>query len=337
MNNAQSPLLEIVASFENLLNAFKESSKGKKNRSGYQKFIFNYGEKLKGIELEIKQTGNYKWSGYREFFVHDPKKRLVMAAPFRDRIVHTAIHRVVFPIIDPRLGARTYACRFGMGNRNAVLRLKEQLLVMNKNRYCIKLDVQKYFDSIPHTVLCRNFLKELPDKSLDDLIHDLVGSHDGYALKGKGIPIGNLTSQLFANFYLSSIDKLACEKLGISHSVDHKESEAHYMRYMDDMVILTRDKSLAFEVAMALVKHAKENLELIIPPRKIMVLGSDPIPFLGFVLSEDDKYRPLRRNERKFVKKLKRATLKGKEFSLKAQMIQSYESWQNLDMNMKKV
>ena len=252
-----------------------------------------------------------------------------MAAPYRDRIVHTAMHRVLFPIIDPTMGARTYACRYGMGNHHAVKRLREQLTVMGKNRYCVKLDVKKYFESISHEILEKRFLESLPDSSVDNLLKSLIASHEGYRKLRCGIPIGNLTSQLFANFYLSSLDKLACNLLGIDFYEDHKEAHAHYIRYMDDMVLLATDKDHALKVAEQLIKHAKDILKLTIPPEKTVILGSDPIPFLGFVLDENG-HRPLRRNERKFAKKLKRADKNGASLSLKAQMVQSFEAWRLL-------
>lgn len=323
-------LLDRVSSFENLLQSFKECSRGKRTKRGYQNYLFAYGEKLKSVEEELKRTKTFRWFGYREFNVYEPKKRLVMAAPYRDRVVHTALHCIMFPIVDPTMGVRTYACRLGMGNRHAALRLKEQLAYMGKNRYCIKLDVKKYFESIPHDEFLRRFLKILPDRSLDKLLESLVASHPGYHQLRRGIPIGNLTSQLFANFYLLSVDRMACELLDINFFEDKKETHAHYIRYMDDMVILTNNKKKAFEVATELVKHATNSLSLSIPPEKFMVIGPDPIPFLGFVLSHDG-YRPLKRNERRIKKKIKRATANGAKESLKAQMKLSFDQWQKLD------
>jgi retron-type reverse transcriptase len=328
--NSAVKLLEAVSSFENLHAAFLECSRGKRAKAGYQNFLFRHGEKLKSIEQELHTTGNFRWSGYRDFFVYDPKKRLVMAAPFRDRITHTAIHRIMFPLIDPTLGIRTYACRYNMGNSHAALRLLEQLRLMGKERYCIKLDVRKYFESIPHSVLLKKLSESLPDKSINPLLESLLTSHPRYRDLKRGIPIGNLTSQLFANFYLSSVDRLACEKLNISFAEDKKEKHGHYIRYMDDMIILADTKDQAIDTATALVSHASHDLELSIPPEKFMVLGKDPVPFLGYVMSESG-YWPLRRNERRFEKKMKRATSQGATLSLKAQMLQSYESWQELE------
>lgn len=329
MKKETNLLIDKVSDFENLYFAFRECSRGKKSKNGYQNFLFSYGEKLSGIEQEIKLTSDFKWSGYREFYVHDPKKRLVMAAPFRDRIVHTALHRIMFPIVDPTLGARTYACRIGKGNKYAAIRLLEQLKAMGKNRYCVKLDVQKYFESISHERLFNDLRKQLPDESLNKLLWSLILSHPRYRELGKGIPIGNLTSQLFANFYLTKLDYLATNELEINFHQDLKEDHAFYIRYMDDIVIIARDKTKAIQTAKCLVDFAKSELSLNIPDYKFMVIGNDPIPFLGYVLDESG-YRVLRRNEQKFNKKIKR--MNKKEYSLSAieQVLQSYRSWEKL-------
>lgn len=328
-NKKNQSLFDQVCSFENLCLSFYQCSKGKREKNGHQKFLFAYGERLKSIENELKETHTYNWGGYREFFVHDPKKRLVMAAPFKDRIVHTSINRVIEPILDPTLGQRSFACRIGKGNRSAVLRLYRQLRLMGSHRYCIKLDVKKYFQSVPHEKLYQRLISFLPDDTLNQLLWDLINSHSEYNKVGKGIPIGNLTSQIFANFYLSSLDERACELLSLDFYNDHHETETSYIRYMDDMVILTRDKKSAFAVANELIDFANKELLLTIPSSKKVHLANDPVPFLGFVLSHDF-HRVLRRNERKFRKKVKRLRQKKALPSFEAHVIQSYMAWREI-------
>lgn len=328
-NLKEETLIEKIADFDNLLSAFYECSRGKRSKNGYQKFLFNYGEKLKYIEDELKRTHDFSWGGYREFYVYDPKKRLVMAAPYRDRVVHTAMYRIVEPLLDKFLGARTFACRYNMGNRAAALRLQKQLAIMGDKRYCIKLDVKKYFLSINHEELYNLLKKSLPDNSLNKINLSLIRSHKEYARAGRGIPIGNLTSQIFANYYLSLVDRRACDSLNIDFETDQLEEDACYMRYMDDMVILARSKEAAIRAANEAVSVAREKLKLDIPNNKYIVLANDPVPFLGYVLN-GDWYRPLRRNERKLVKKMKRLQKKGYDLAYRAQVIQSYEAWQKL-------
>ena len=322
-------LIERIASYDNLYYAFKECSRGKRNKDGFRRYLPRHSENLKSLELEINKTKNYHWGDYREFWVYDPKRRLVMAAPFKDRIVHTAIYRVTEPIVDKTLGSRTFACRHGMGNKKAAQRLSKQLHLMGKKRYCIKLDAEKYFESINHEKLFKKMMKKLPDDSLKHILTGLIASHPIYAKREKGIPIGNLTSQLFANFYLSEVDQLACRELQLNFDEDKLETHAGYLRYMDDIVILSDSKEKSIQVANRLVEYAEDELGLSIPNNKYMMLAHDPVPFLGYVHDEIG-YRILRRNERRYVKKLKRMTAQGKSLSQKAMVIQSFEAWRNL-------
>jgi hypothetical protein len=323
-------LLPKIANFNNLCLAYIECSRGKKQKAGFQNFLFNHGEKLKLMERELLETKTYNWNGYREFEVIDPKKRTIMAAPFRDRVLHTAIHRIIAPKVDRTFGARTYACRLNKGNRNASSRLLEQLKVLGKKRYCIKLDVRKYFPHIDHSVLQKQLFSILDDKSITPLLSGLIASHPRYKITKCGIPIGNLTSQLFANLYLSPVDKLACELLDINFEDDSILGEKNfYIRYMDDMIIIAETKEQAFYCANKLIRFAKEKLKLSIPPHKKVILANDPIPFLGFVL-DTDSYRPLARNKRKLIKKIKRMDKLGSPLSDKAMVLQSYKAWINL-------
>ena len=208
-------------------------------------------------------------------------------------------------------------------------RLLKQLEIMRENRYCIKLDVQKYFESINHEILYQRFIRYLPDNSIDEIIKGLIGSHDKFKALGSGIPIGNLTSQLFANFYLSSFDKLACKLLNIDFYTDEITNDNFYIRYMDDSVILAKNKKEAFFVANKLVEYAKDELKLNIPNNKKVILANDPIPFLGFVL-DSNGYRTLRRNERKLEKKIKRYDKNNIPHSDIAIVLQSYKAWRQL-------
>ena len=325
-------LLTKIGDFENLYSAFKECSKGKRQKAGYQNFLFNHGEKLKEIQFELNSNKTFKWAGYREFEVADPKKRIIMAAPFKDRILHTAIHRIIGPTVDKTFGARTYACRDGLGNRNATIRLQRHLEFVGKKRYCIKLDVKQYFAHIDHNILEKQILNILKDDSIRVLIKDLIASHPRYKEANCGIPIGNLTSQLFANLYLSQMDKLACELLNIDFYDDGEDGDNFYIRYMDDMVIVAQTKEHAFHCANKLIYYASEELKLSIPPNKKVILAHDPIPFLGFVI-ESDSCRVLARNKRKLIKKIKRMDKAGVSPSSKEMVLLSYNAWRSLDIN----
>ena len=263
----------------------------------------------------------------------DPKKRLITAAPFIDRIVHQAIYQVVDPIIDKTLSDSVFACREGKGNRYAVLYLKQAVELFGQNRYVIKLDVKKYFMSISHNILMEEVGKFLPDTSLEKLLKTLLQSYPEYAQTARGIPIGNLTSQLFANFYLSSLDRIACQMLNLDYHWLQKPScikEGFYLRYMDDLVILAENKKTAKTVADALCEHTWSHLKLEIPFYKRAPLSNDPIPFLGYVVCENG-IRPLSRNHRRHRKSMKRLEKQKALPSQKNQVKLSYEAWCNIE------
>ena len=311
-------LLERVCDFENLLFAFRQCARGKRGSYGYQKLLLNLGEKLLAVRNEL-QENRYQWGEYREFYIRDPKCRLVSAAPFRDRVVHTAIHNILEPYFEKKMADGVYACRKGRGNRNAVIALLRRLKELGPERFVIKLDVKSYFASIDHEVLFRKLAGELPDDSLNPLLRSLLRNHPLYAERGVGIPIGNLTSQLFANVYLSDADEVAMRHL----------PDGFYFRYMDDLVLGARDKTTAMDAAHAVVLHAESELRLKIPFHKRVPLGSAPIPFLGFV-AHHDGYRVLRRNERRFHKAQRRLEKKNARPSTLAEAELSFRAWTNL-------
>jgi RNA-directed DNA polymerase len=313
-------LLEKVYDFENLLEAYKNCRRGKRATIGDQKFFTNYPERLLEIQDELK-ANFYKWGTYREFYVVDPKKRLIMAAPFKDRIVHHAIHRVISPFVENELEDSVCACRIGMGNRYAVLKLKEKLQKL-ESRYVIKLDVKKYFPSIDHKILFDDLNEVLPDKTLSQLLWTLIQSHNVYKELGRGIPIGNLTSQLFANFYLSKVDKLIVKRLKESHE------SAFYLRYMDDLLIVGLDKKSVCKTSRdAIELSAQRNLE--IPIYKRVHLSNDPIPFLGYLV-DSEMVRSLSRNTRKIKRNLNKLEKANVRESYKQMVRLSYANWASL-------
>jgi len=279
-------LIDQISSFENLERAFKNCSRGKRNTIGYMKSLFPIGEKL--IEISKKLSSDtYQWGSYREFLVKDPKERLVMAAPFIDRIVHHAIHQIIEPICDEQISDSVFACRHGRGNRAAVIEAYKVLQAYGEKRYVVKLDVTKYFPSINHNILMERLQKVLPDDSISRLLWSLLKSHPLYAETGHGIPIGNLTSQLFANFYLLSVDRMALDGLGCSFKRTKEKpvfDSGHYIRYMDDCVLIGRDKSQVLDTVSKILLHVREDLKLSMSYKKVTHLAGDPIPFLGFLI-----------------------------------------------------
>ncbi|WP_415061563.1 reverse transcriptase domain-containing protein [Bdellovibrio sp.] len=325
-------LLEEVSSFQNLYEAYHECAKRKRSSMGFQKSRFNIGEGLVELSEQLR-SNSYQWGPYREFYVCDPKRRLIMAAPYMCRVVHHAIHRVILPYLDVYLSDSVFACREGRGNRFASQLLFRRLKILGPQRYTLKLDISQYFPSINHAQLLKQLEAHLPDDSLHHLLVSLLASHPGYAQRGYGIPIGNLTSQLFANFYLRQVDQFACEGLSVPYhwlSEAELKADAFYIRYMDDMILLADKKEKVCEVADRIVREITPELGLSIPMRKRMHIASDPIPFLGYVM-DHDSVRPLARNARKIKQKIARMERENQRPSLIAQVRNSYEAWIDLE------
>jgi len=210
----------------------------------------------------------YNVGKYHEFFVHDPKKRLIMALPFKDRVVQWAIYRVLNPLLDKRYICHSYACRVGYGTHKAID--KVQYWLRNAARksntlYVLKMDVSKYFYRVNHDALMGILKRTIADKDLLQLLETLVrskessfginlGDHNfaGSRIAGVGMPIGNLTSQMFANLYLNELDQYA----------KHQLKTRHYLRYMDDVLILHADKQVLRQYKALIEKFIQDKLHL---------------------------------------------------------------------------
>lgn len=264
------PLKNVYAQiydFDNLYQAYLSARKNKRYRDEVLAFTANLEENLITIQNElIYQT--YKVGRYREFYVYEPKKRLIMALPFKDRVVQWAVYRIVNPIISRGFIADTYACVEGRGVQRAVNRIKYWMRLIEHRQekpYYLKLDISKYFYRIDHEVLLNIFKRKFADEQLILLLGTIINSESvafglpaGYnpgearMVYDRGMPIGNLTSQMFANVYLNELDQY------IKRSV-----HAHfYIRYMDDIAILSDSKLQLHEYKKIIEKFLEEELKL---------------------------------------------------------------------------
>ncbi len=288
-------LYEKIYSFENLLNAYKKARKNKRYKNEVLEFGKNLEENLIIIQNELIYE-SYKPSRYREFIVHEPKERLILALPFRDRVVHQAICNIIEPIFDSTFIFDTYACRKGKGTlagvkRNSYYLSKE--ISNNKKVYCLKMDVTKYFYSIDHDVLKKLISKKIRCRRTVNLLNTIIDSTDP-----PGIPVGNLTSQLFANIYLGALDHFIKEELRIKH----------YVRYMDDMIILHNDKTQLWQWFGEIKNYLEYNLRLRFNNKTAVFNVNKGIDFLGYRQYPDKRIlrkRVMIRNYRKFKKFMK--------------------------------
>lgn len=273
-----------VTSFKSLLKAYKNAAKAKKDRRYVQEYDYNLEYNLYELQRKLRSE-TYNWGNYRSFYVHDPKKRLISAAPFEDRIVHHAIHAVIEPLFEKKFIPRSYACRKNKGTHKGLLYTFE---AVQKNSYYLKCDIANYFDSINGQILYRLLQKEIKDKKLLRLLKRLIASGSVATRESqqklpfhreeltefdRGVPIGNLTSQLFANIYLHELDIFVKQRLGVKD----------YIRYMDDFVLFADSKKRLWSILENLEEFLSAKLKLRLHPRKVEVTpiyaGTD---FLGY-------------------------------------------------------
>lgn len=280
-------LWQQIVSFENLYKAYRAAAKGKRFRDEVLAFSDNLEENLLDLRAELI-SGTYEVGGYREFYVYEPKKRLVMALPFRDRVVQWAIYRIVNPLFARGYIEDSFACIEGRGIHSAAKRIQyfTQLVLRNcgGRGNSLKLDISKYFYRINHDVLMAILSRWFADRELLDLLERIIRSAVPFGLPagkspgeaeriyGVGMPIGNLTSQMFANLYLNEIDQYIKRELRV-HC---------YVRYMDDMVIVDGDKKRLHEYRRKIESFLNERLKLDLNSKTVIRPLTLGIDFCGY-------------------------------------------------------
>lgn len=258
-----------VISFENLYLAAKKSMRGKKNKNSVMVFNFNLENELISLRHELEGKIYYP-RPYSSFLVKEPKVRKICSSEFRDRVIHHAICNFVEPVIEKRSILDSYACRVGKGSHGAVARCQQ---FSRRYTYYLKCDIKKFFENIDHQILKNILMKMFKDKDLLELIGIIIDHKVPENANGKGLPIGNLTSQHFANLYLGELDHYIKDRLGIKG----------YVRYMDDFICFANSKKELWDllekidefVSKILILELKEKVTQIAPV-------SEGIPFLGF-------------------------------------------------------
>jgi retron-type reverse transcriptase len=214
-------LYDRIHEWDNLRAAFHGARKGARHGRAAAFFEARLDENLRGLQAELAD-GAVQFHGYTRFVIHDPKERTITAPAFRDRVLHHAIMNVCEPHFEKWHIHDTYACRHGKGRLAA---LERTTAYARDHGWFLKLDVRKYFESIPHDTLAESLGRKFKDRRLLTLLDCIIRSHE--ASPGRGLPIGSLISQHLANFYLAPVDRLAREKL----------RHPGYVRYMDDFAL----------------------------------------------------------------------------------------------------
>ena len=317
--------------FENLLAAFYQARRGKRKTPELCAFEYHLEENLFALQEEL-QTHTYLPGAYHHFYIHEPKERNVSAAPFRDRVVHHALCNIIMPIFERRFIYDSYANRVGKGTHRALARAQEFL---RKNAYVFHGDILKFFPSIDHEILLGILGRRIRDAETMELIRLILASGEGvlayeYPMqwfpgddllsplaRRRGLPIGNLTSQFWANIYLGELDTF----------VKHTLRCHFYIRYVDDFLIFGDDKAELHRVRVQ-VSQFLERLRLRLHPRKQRVYPVNTgVNFVGFV--SFPQRRKIRRDSvRRLSARLKRFRREYAAGAITLQQVErSLQSW----------
>jgi retron-type reverse transcriptase len=289
-------LFDQVCSFAALRAAALNAAKGKKSKPRVAAFIRNLENEIIALENELLSR-TYRPRPYRTFKIHDPKERMICAADFRDRVVHHALCAALEPIFERLSIFDSYACRKDKGHHAAVRRAQ---YFMNRHPYFLKLDIHKFFDSVDHGILKSQLRSRIKDPDFIWLLDAFVDHPVPWTEPGKGIPIGNLTSQYFANFYLSGLDHFIKEYLRIEG----------YVRYMDDLVLFADEKDTLRQALAEIEAYLEKNLCLKLKQEgTLMAPVSQGLSFVGFRVFPG-VIRMVRRGWRRF--RLKMMAVEGK-------------------------
>ena len=270
-----------IATTENLYDAFRKAARGKRLRPDVVTFSADFDANIRNLQSQLRNR-SFSFSNYRFFTITDPKIRLICAAPFPERVLQHAIMNVCGEAFETYLIFDSYACRKNKGNTKALSRAQE---FCRKNQWYLKLDIRKYFDSIDHKIAMRLLERRFADSDLLHLFKEIICSYNQES--GRGIPVGNLFSQYLANYYLGSFD----------HWIKEDRKVRHYLRYMDDFIIFSNDKTdlknelrhVAEFLRSRLALELKQNIQLNKTERGVPFLGHRLFPTHTRLFSEGIK------------------------------------------------
>lgn len=265
-----------IISLRNLLEAWKEFRVGKKQRKDVLEFESNLMRNIIELHYELVRKV-YRHNSYEAFNISDPKPRNIHKASVRDRLLHHAIYRVLYPYVDKKFISDSYSCRNGKGTHKAMNRFKEFSYKVSKNNtkqcWVLKCDIRKFFASVDHEVLMNILRKHIKDDDTIWLLEKVIESFNS-GVAGKGLPLGNLTSQLLVNIYMNEFDQFVKQKFKVKY----------YIRYADDFVILQKTKTELEELLPKIKSFLEEKLKLELHPNKVSIKTlSSGIDFLGWV------------------------------------------------------
>jgi len=298
-----------IITIENLFHAWDEFKKEKRNKKDVQKFERHLEDNLFSLYEELNKK-TYKHGTYQEFYVTDPKRRHIHKSNVRDRVLHHLLYKYLYELFDKHFIYDSYSCRKSKGTHKAVKRLKKMTRAVSLNYtgecWSLKCDIKKFFASVDHSILKELISRKVKDEEINWLINNVIDSFSSERGSGRGIPLGNLTSQIFSNVYLNELDQ----------SVKHRLKMKHYLRYADDFLILSVNTKQHEDYLIAVNEFLEENLKLELHPKKTSARKlSWGIDFCGYIVLPHYTL-PRTSTKRRILKKL----MQGSDY----QALQSY-------------
>lgn len=282
-----------VVSVGNLLLAWEEFVRGKRGKKDVQCFQLYLMDNIFSLYKELLD-GTYRHGAYEMFRVADPKARMIHKAPVRDRLLHHALYRVLYPHFDRTFIADSYSCRKGKGTHKALNQFRRYFwqVSINNMRTCwvLKCDIQEFFASVDHDDLLGMLRAYISDERVFGLCEEIIGSFNTRT-EGVGLPLGNLTSQLFVNVYMNVFDQY----------VKHVLKAEHYIRYADDFVIFSHDKACLERQIPLIEAFLRDKLKLTAHKVSIRTVASG-VDFLGWVHFPDHRVLRTATKRRMFVR-----------------------------------
>lgn len=316
-------LYSLIISQENLLYSWDRFKKGKRKKQDVALFEYHLEKNLFALHLDLKDK-TYLHKPYLGFYISDPKVRHIHKATVRDRVVHHALFKLLNPIFEPTFIEDSFSCRIGKGNHVGMKRLEAMTRVVSKNYtkpcHILKCDIKKFFDSVNHEVLLELLFRKITDSDVRWLLREIVESFSSSEslFERGGLPIGNLTSQLFANVYMNEFDQF----------MKHELKVKYYARYTDDFVVVANSTDYLESLLPLFTTFLHERLKLQLHPNKVSIRTlKSGIDFLGYVIRPHHRLvrrKTKKRMERKFAEKVRSYRLGELEEEQLHASLQSY-------------
>jgi len=317
-------VFEKIISLENLFSAWDKFKNNKQKKRDVQYFEWRLEENIFQLHRDL-ESRNYGHGAYTSFYIRDPKQRHIHKATVRDRILHHAIFAALNPIFEPTFIFNSLSCRIDKGTHKGIDILDKLTRQVSNNAFkscfVLKCDIRKFFETIDHKILLDIIRKRIKDANamwlLEEIIESFTSRYSTF-LERKGLPIGNLTSQLFANIYLNEFDQF----------IRHKLKVKNYIRYTDDFVIVAEDKSYLENLIVPIRTFLSDKLALELHPKKITIRKfHQGIDFLGYIILPYCRLLRTKTRQRIF-KKLEKRIKEYKEGKITKQILeQSLQSY----------